>query len=160
VTIPIDIGQCVPHWPTRPVGVAFAPSIAVHFAAHVTRVEDRGPIITVHMVVGERNTGRPFEIVVNVSNGYDTRPRHVLIREAIKQALMHELDESIIVDGHRPFDPHANEPAGFFVRFDTGDFETPAQRFTRLERERVVREGKLTGYLCPECGAEAGCAHR
>lgn len=97
-----------PEWPAPPQPVFGAPGVAVRLAFRVTGVEDRGSTIGVYMTVACRETGRPIALDINVSVPPRdwSAPREQVIRDAIRTAVLHEVDESITKNGHRVFDPH------------------------------------------------------
>lgn len=65
-------------------------------------------LVNVWMIVPDRDTGRPT--VVEHYYRHPTLDPATALRAALLQFVTHEVDESILVDGVRPFDPHTFEP--------------------------------------------------
>jgi hypothetical protein len=85
--------------PVLYVGPAEGPGIYAYNMLHL------------NITVPDRNNGLPIRIqhLKMVDREHILHAPGVVVRELLRTALMHELDESLTVDGVRVWDPHAKE---------------------------------------------------
>lgn len=77
---------------------------------HCNLVEERGvKVMRVTFFVPAVNTGAPSTVSIEKewpSGIFNVDVTNQMIREAIHEAVLHEVDECLMIDGKRLFDPH------------------------------------------------------
>lgn len=74
----------------------------------------RDVVLEVFMKVPDINSG--LRTIIVFQQPLRLAPHVELLREYVRKAWLHELDERFTVDGERPFNPHAAEAASEIAR--------------------------------------------